>query len=153
MALLAVCFVSSQQEEKDLLTNEQLRKAVQSYDSGGMETSLSQLQTLHEEHPGTEVSVLALYQMGMINYQLGNFEEARKHLELFLDDDPEDDIFRDGANLIIGLFAFKLKKWDKSIEHFSEVDGSESPYYVQGKKAPESCVRKDRRTRESRKNP
>ena len=70
----------------------------------------------------------------MINYQLGNFEEAIKHLELFLNDDPEDGIFRDGANLVIGLSAFKLERWDKSTEHFSEIDGSESPYYVQAKR-------------------
>lgn len=134
VALLGVCFVSSQQEEKDLLANEQFRKAVESYNSGEMETSLSQLQTLHEEHPGTEVSVLALYQMGMINYQLGNFEEATNHLELFLDEDPEDGIFRDGANLVIGLSAFELEKWDKSIEHLLEIDGSTSPYYVQSRR-------------------
>lgn len=134
VALLGVCFVSSQQEEKDLLANEQFRKAVESYNSGEMETSLSQLQILHEEHAGTEVSVLALYQMGMINYQLGNFEEATKHLELFLDEDPEDGIFRDGANLVIGLSAFELERWDKSIEYFSEVDKSESPYYIQARR-------------------
>lgn len=134
VALLGVCFVSSQQEEKDLLANEQFRKAVESYNSGEMETSLSQLQILHEEHAGTEVSVLALYQMGMINYQLGNFEEATKHLELFLDEDPEDGIFRDGANLVIGLSAFELEKWDKSIEHLLEIDGSTSPYYVQARR-------------------
>ena len=134
MALLGICFVSSQQDEKDLLANEQLRKALKSYDSGEMQTSLSQLQTLREEHSGTDVSVLALYQMGMINYQLGNFEEAIKHLELFLDADPEDGIFRDGANLVIGLSAFKLEKWDKSIGRFSEIDGSESPYYVQARR-------------------
>ncbi len=134
VALLGVCFVSSQQEEKDLLANEQFRKAVESYNSGEMETSLSQLQILHEEHAGTEVSVLALYQMGMINYQLGNFEEATKHLELFLDEDPEDGIFRDGANLVIGLSAFELEKWDKSIEHLLEIDGNTSPYYVQARR-------------------
>ena len=134
LALLGVCFTSSQQEEKDLLANEQFKKAVMSYNSGEMETSLSQLQTLREEHSGTEVSVLALYQMGMINYQLGNFEEAIKHLEFFLDDDPEDGIFRDGANLVIGLSTFKLEKWDKSIKHLSEVDGSQSPYYVQARR-------------------
>lgn len=134
VALLGVCFVSSQQEEKDLLANEQFRKAVESYNSGEMEASLSQLQTLHEEHPGTEVSVLALYQMGMINYQLGNFEEATKHLELFLDEDPEDGIFRDGANLVIGLSAFELERWDKSIEHLSEIDRGSSPYYVQARR-------------------
>ena len=134
LALLGVCFTSSQQEEKDLLANEQFKKAVMSYNSGEMETSLSQLQTLREEHSGTEVSVLALYQMGMINYQLGNFEEAIKHLEFFLDDDPEDGIFRDGANVVIGLSYFKLEKWGKSVEHLSEVDGSESPYYVQAKR-------------------
>ena len=134
VALLGVCFVSSQQEEKDLLANKQFRKAVESYNSGEMENSLSQLQTLHEEHPGTEVSVLALYQMGMINYQLGNFEEATNHLELFLDDDPEDGIFRDGANLVIGLSTFKLEKWDKSIEHLSEIDRGTSPYYVQARR-------------------
>ena len=134
VALLGICFVSSQQEEKDLLANEQLREALKSYGSGEMETSLSQLQTLREEHSGTEVSVLALYQMGMINYQLGNFEEAIKHLELFLDEDPEDGIFRDGANLVIGLSAFKLEKWNKSIESLLEVDGSTSPYYVQARR-------------------
>ena len=134
VGLLGVCFVSSQQEEKDILANEQFRKAVQSYNSGKMETSLSQLQTLRQEHSGTEVSVLALYQMGMINYQLGNFEEAIRHLELFLDEDPEDGIFRDGANLVTGLSAFKLEKWDKSKEHLSEIDGSTSPYYVQARR-------------------
>lgn len=134
VALLGICFVSSQQEEKDLLANEQLLKALKSYDSGEIENSLSQLQTLREEHSGTEVSVLALYQMGMINYQLGNFEEATKHLELFLDEDPEDGIFRDGANLVIGLSAFKLERWDKSIEYLSEVDGTTSPYYVQARR-------------------
>ena len=134
VGLLGVCFVSSQQEEKDLLANEQFRKAVQSYNSGEMEASLSQLQTLREEHSGTEVSVLALYQTGMINYQLGNFEEAIKHLGLFLDEDPEDGIFRDGANLVTGLSAFQLERWDKSKEHLSEIDGSTSPYYVQARR-------------------
>ena len=134
VGLLGICFASSQQEERDLLANEQFRKAVESYDSGEMKTSLSQLQTLREEHPETDVSSLALYQMGMINYQLGNYEEAIKHLEFFLDEDPEDDIFRDGANVVIGLSNFKLEKWDKSIEYFSEVDGSESPYYVQARR-------------------
>lgn len=134
LALLGVCFTSSQQEEKDLLANEQFRKAVMSYNSGEMETSLSQLQTLREEHSGTEVSVLALYQMGMINYQLGNFGAAIKHLEIFLDEDPKDGIFRDGANVVIGLSYFKLEKWGKSIEYLSEVDGSTSPYYVQARR-------------------
>ena len=134
VVLLGVCFASSQQEERDLLANEQFQKALKSYDDGEMETSLSQLQTLREEHAKADVSVLALYQMGMINYKLGNFEEATRHLELFLDEDPEDDIFRDGANLVIGLSAFKLEKWDKSREHLSEVDGSTSPYYVQARR-------------------
>ncbi|MXW21771.1 MAG: tetratricopeptide repeat protein [Candidatus Dadabacteria bacterium] len=134
VVLLGVCFASSQQEEKDLLANEQFKKALKSYDGGEIENSLSQLQTLREEHPKADVSVLALYQMGMINYQLENYEEAIKHLELFLDEDPEDGIFRDGANLVIGLSNFKLEKWNKSIEYFSEVDGSESPYYVQARR-------------------
>ena len=134
VAMLGVCFTSSQQEEKNLIANEQLQKALKSYDDGEMENSLSQLQTLREEHAKADVSLLALYQMGMINYKLGNFEEATKHLELFLDEDPEDDIFRDGANLVIGLSAFKLEKWDKSREHLSEVDGRTSPYYVQARR-------------------
>ena len=134
VAMLGVCFTSSQQEEKNLIANEEFQKALKSYDDGEMENSLSLLQTLREEHAKADVSVLALYQMGMINYKLGNFEEATKHLELFLDEDPEDDIFRDGANLVIGLSAFKLEKWDKSREHLSEVDGSTSPYYVQARR-------------------
>ena len=134
VVLLAVCFVSSQEEEINLMANEQFQKALKSYEGGEMENSLSRLQALREEHPKADVSLLALYQMGMINYKLGNFEEATKHLELFLDKDPEDDIFRDGANVVIGLSAFKLEKWDKSIEHLSEVDGSTSPYYVQARR-------------------
>lgn len=134
VALVGVCFASSQQEEKDLLANEQFQKAIKSYDDGEIKSSLSQLQTLREEHPKADVSVLALYQMGMISYKLGNFEEAIKHLEFFLDKDPEDDIFRDGANAVIGLSYFKLEKWDKSIEYFSEVDRSGSPYYVQARR-------------------
>lgn len=134
VALIGICFASSQQEEKDLLANEQFQKAIKSYDDGEMKNSLSQLQTLREEHPKTDVSVLALYQMGMINYKLENYEEAIKYLEFFLDEGAEDDILRDGANVVIGLSNFKLKKWDKSIEYFSEVDGSESPYYVQARR-------------------
>ena len=134
VVMLAVCFVSSQEEEINLMANEQFQKALKSYDDGEMQNSLSLLQTLREEHPKADVSLLALYQMGMINYKLGSFEEATRHLELFLDEDPEDDIFRDGANVVIGLSYFKLEKWDKSIEHLSEVDGSESPYYIQARR-------------------
>lgn len=134
VALLGICYASSQQEEKDLLANEQFQKAIKSYDDGEMKNSLSQLQTLREEHPKAGVSVLALYQIGTISYKLGNYEEAIKHLEFFLDEDPEDDVFRDGANVVIGLSYFKLEKWGKSIEHLSEVDGSESPYYVQARR-------------------
>lgn len=134
VALLGICFASSQQEEKDLLANGQFQKAIKSYDGGEMKNSLSQLQTLREEHPEADVSVLALYQMGTISYKLGNYEEAIKHLEFFLDEDPEDGVFRDGANVVIGLSYFKLEKWGKSVEYFSEVDGSESPYYVQARR-------------------
>ena len=134
LALLGVCFSSSQQEEKDLLANEQFQKAIKSYDDGEMKNSLSQLQTLREEHPKTDVSVLALYQMGMINYKLRSYDEAINYLGLFLDEDPEDGIFRDGANLVIGLSAFKLERWDKSIEHLSEIDRGSSPYYVQARR-------------------
>ena len=149
VVMLAVCFVSSQEEEINLMANEQFQKALKSYDDGEMQNSLSQLQTLREEHPKADVSLLALYQLGMINYKLGNFEEATKHLELFLDEDPEDDIFRDGANLVIGLSAFKLEKWDKSIEYLSEVDGNESPYYVQARRHLSLVYEKNRRARES----
>lgn len=134
VGMIGAYFVSSQQEEKQLLANEQFRKAIASYDIGETQSSLSELQTLREDHPEAEVSILALYQMGMINYQLGNFEESIKHLEVFLDEDPEDGIFRDGANLVIGLSAFELEKWDKSKKHFSEVDGNTSPYYVQARR-------------------
>ena len=134
VVLLGVCFASSQQEEKDLLANEQFQKAIKSYDDGEMKNSLSQLQTLREEHPKADLSVLALYQMGTISYKLGNYEEAIKYLELFLDEDPEDDIFRDSANVIIGLSYFKLEQWDKSTEYLSEVDRSTSPYYVQARR-------------------
>ena len=134
LALLGICFASSQQEEKDLLANGQFQKAIKSYDGGEVKNSLSQLQALREEHPEADVSVLALYQMGTISYKLGNYEEAIKHLEFFLDEDPEDGVFRDGANVVIGLSYFKLEKWGKSVEYFSEVDGSESPYYVQARR-------------------
>ena len=132
--LIGVCFSSSQQEEKNLLANEQFQKALKSYDDGEMKNSLSQLQTLREDHPEADVSVLALYQMGMISYKLGDYEEAIKYLEFFLDEGTEDDTFRDGANVVIGLSYFKLEKWDKSIEYFSEVDGSTSPYYIQARR-------------------
>ncbi len=134
VGLLGICFSSSQQEEKDLLANEQFQKAIKSYDDGEMKNSLSQLQTLREEHPKTDVSVLALYQMGMINYKLENYDEAINYLGIFLDEDPKDDIFRDGANVVVGLSYFKLEKWNKSIEHLSEVDGGESPYYIQARR-------------------
>ena len=134
IGMLGAYFVSSQQEEKDLLANEQFRKALESYNGGETQSSLSQLQALHEEHSGTDVSILALYQMGMINYQLGSFEESIRDLELFLGEDTEDGIFRDGANLIIGLSAFKLERWEKSVEHLSEIDGTTSPYYAQARR-------------------
>ena len=152
VAMLAVCFVSSQEEEINLMANEQFQKALKSYDDGEMENSLSLLQTLREEHAKADVSVLALHQMGMINYKLGNFEEATKHLELFLDEDPEDAIFRDGANLVIGLSAFKLEKWDKSVEHLSEVDGSTSPYYVQARRQLSLVYEKPESPRKRRKS-
>ena len=38
VAMLAICFVSSQEEEINLMANEQFQKALKSYDDGEMET-------------------------------------------------------------------------------------------------------------------
>ena len=137
---MASVLLPLKRKKKTFIANEQFQKALKSYDDGEMENSLSLLQTLREEHAKADVSLLALYQMGMINYKLGNFEEATKHLELFLDEDPEDDIFRDGANLVIGLSAFKLEKWNKSIEYLSRSGRKCKSLLCPSKKGIESCI-------------
>ena len=133
--LLAAYLVSSQGDKEDLLANERFQKALESYESGEMEASVSELKALREEYPKADISTVALYQMGMISYKQEKFQEAAEHLSLFLEkSDIKDGLIRDGANLIIGLSDFKLEKWDESVKYLSKVNDSESPYYDQARR-------------------
>lgn len=133
--LLAAYLLSSQEDKKDFLANERFRKALESYENGEMEASVSELKAIREEYPKADISALALYQMGMISYRQEKFQEAIDNLSLFLKkSDIEDAVIRDGANLIIGLSDFRLEKWDESVKHLSEVDDRESPYYDQARR-------------------
>lgn len=134
VGLVGSYLVYSYSEKQNSLASERFLQALENYGNGEMKKSLSQLKKLRKEYPKAEVSTTALYQIGMINYRMGNFKEAAKNLKLFLNKDVDDAVVRDSVNLVIGLSDFQLKKWDRSVAYLSKINDRESPYYAQARR-------------------
>lgn len=129
---IIILFVSSSiGKKKEINANIEFQNALDTYNSGQILESLDKFSEVNEKFGKGKISTLALYYMGLINYDLEEYDLTIKYLEEFLDRKIDDKIIRESAILNIGLSYFNLGKWQESIEYLSKIQDDSSPYYKQ----------------------
>lgn len=92
-------------------------------------SALETFQKLAFEFPDGEKTKQALYLMGEMNFEQGNFKEAVAALESFLDSDNPDEKLLPRARFHKAVSLFKLNQTDKAAEAFEDFlrDNSNDP--------------------------
>lgn len=128
LALVAIYIVNINKESHKLEANNIFQQGLAQYDSGQIEQALSTFRELREQYPGQKTAKLAIYYSGMINYEIGNYEESIELLTSYLDEGTDDALLKNSSIFTIGLAHFSMENWDESIETLSRLEDQESPY-------------------------
>lgn len=126
-------FLSSGNEKKELLASQQFDNAFETYNSGNPLEAIEMFKQLNKDYPNQEISKLALYYAGIINYEIEKYEESIQDLNSFLGSNLNEEFIEDSAYLTLGLANFSLEKWDEAIKNLSKVQDQGSPYYGQAR--------------------
>lgn len=126
--LVVLYIVSINRETQKLEANQMFQQALTQYDSGQIEQALGTFGTLNEKYPGQKSAKLAVYYSGMINYEIGNYEESAEMLTNYLNEGTNDKLLKDSAIFTIGLSHFNMENWDQAIEMLNELENQQSPY-------------------------
>ncbi len=84
-----------------------------------------------DNYPNSKISDIALYCIGLINFEDGKYDEAILRLNEFLSIENTDTILKDAANYTIGVANFKKGSWQPAIDSFSKLNSDENPYAKQ----------------------
>lgn len=135
VVLAAAYVVNSYSAKKGERASVKFDAAVKDYDSGNYDQALDEFLTISREYRGKEISGVALYYAGIINFKLGNYNESIKNLNDFMNSGIEDSILTQSAIFTQGIAAYKQGKWQEAINYLaglsSETEGG--PYAEQAK--------------------
>lgn len=126
--IVAVFSVGIYRERQDLEANSKFQTAIGDYTAGDTEKALSEFTNIKDSYPDCEISDVALYYTGLINFENGKYDEAILRLNEFLSIKNTDTILKDAATYTIGVASFKKGSWQSAIDSFSKLDSDESPY-------------------------
>jgi TolA-binding protein len=129
--VLGILAVNIYREKQDLEANLRFQTAIGDYTSGNTETALSEFTGIMDNYPDSKISDIALYYIGLINFEKGKYDDAILRLNEFLSIQNTDTILKDAANYTIGVANFKKGSWQSAIESFSKLNSDESPYAKQ----------------------
>ncbi len=133
LVLIIFYVVSSVNKKKDISANIEFEEALKTYNNGEILESLDKFGEVNKKYSGRKISSLALYYIGIINYDLEEYHITIDNLKEFLNNKIEDEIIKESAILTIGLSYFNLKDWEESINYLSKINDSTSPYYDQSR--------------------
>jgi tetratricopeptide (TPR) repeat protein len=120
-------------EKHNLEANSKFKEAMADYTRGNYEEALGKFLAIRTEYPKAEVSKIALYYAGAINYDMGKYDESTKLLDDLLSSGVKDEMLKDATYLTLGLSNFNKGNWQQAIDYLSKLDKEESPYVNQAK--------------------
>ena len=129
--ILAIFLVSIYREKQDLEANSKFQIAVGDYTAGDTERALSEFTNIIDNYSDSKISDIALYYIGLINFENENYDEAIIRLNEFLSIENTDTILKDAANYTIGVANFRKGNWQPAIDSFSKLNSDKSPYAKQ----------------------
>lgn len=132
--LLAAYLFNVSAGEKTSKANSMFEDAETTLRSGDMESALAQFETITEEYPGEKISALAYYQIGVIKYNSGSYDESIKALQEFIDKSGDETVIMESAVLTQGLASYKKGDWQKAVDYLTVFENKVgSPYEIQAK--------------------
>ena len=132
--LLAAYFINVNNQNKAFEANIMFDDALELYNAGNEEEALAGFLETADTYGDEKISNIAVYYAGLINYNLGNYEESRQLLSEFLASDVDDRMLRDSALLTQGLASYSEGNWTQAIEYLIGIEsGLGSPYETMAK--------------------
>ena len=132
--MLAAYLFNVSAGEKTSEANKMFEDAEVTLRSGDMEGALAQFETMTEEYPGEKLSALAYYQIGVIKYNSGSYDESIEALQEFIDKSGDETVIMESAILTQGLASYKKGDWQKAVQYLSVFDNKAgSPFELQAK--------------------
>lgn len=128
IAIIATFSLKVYRENVDLEANSKFQGALSYYSTQNVDKALSEFTNIIDDYPGSEISYIALYYIGLINFENGNYDEAIDRLNEFLSIQDTDTMLKDAANYTIGIANFKKGNWQPAIDSFSRLNSDGSPY-------------------------
>lgn len=112
-----------------------LDEAVEEYDAGNYTQALDGFLAVSRQYQGKEISGIALYYAGLINYRLGNYEESINNLNGFLSSGIDDGVLTRSAVFTQGLAEYRQGKWQEAIDYLSglSTEAGGGPYTEQSR--------------------
>ena len=133
IVIVAIMVTNIFYEKRELQANAKLREAIELYSNKDLEQALNDLTSIKEEYPQVDISKIVNYYMGLISYDIGNYDETIDQLTEFVSSGVSDQILIDSANLTMGMASYNIGKWQQAIGYLSMVDKGDGPYGAQAK--------------------
>lgn len=132
MVVIIILFViSSSKEKRTMLANELFEKTLVQYNKGEITKAIDYFTRLVEEYPNEKAAKLSRYYLGIINFDIGEYEKSIDSLNDFINNASSYDLLKDSANLNIGLAYYNLGNWQEAVTYFSKLENTDSPYKEQ----------------------
>lgn len=131
LIIVAIFAINFYREKQDLKANSRFQAAVADYTAGKTDKALSEFTQITDDYPDYKISDIALYYIGLINFENGKYDVAISRLNEFLSIKNTDNILKDAANYMIGVANFKKGSWQSAIDSLSRLNSDQSPYAKQ----------------------
>ena len=122
VVLVAAYVVHKFRESKSDQAAEMFNSAVLKRETGDLQGALSEFGELRRRYPGNEISKIALYYTGLIDYKLGKYDDCINALNEFLTSGVDEDTLIQSAILTQGLARQEEGKWQQSVQFLEQFE-------------------------------
>ena len=127
--ILIVFFLINSRNINREIVSTSMGNALIFMDKGDNQNAKFQFETLLDDHSGTRGIELAHYYLGKIEYDQGNFENAKQNLEKFINSGNSIDLLTSGTVIMISDILSKSKKYSDAIRIIDKgIKNSENNY-------------------------
>jgi len=122
IVLVAAYAVHKFRENKSDQAAEMFNSAVLKRETGDLQGALIEFGELRKRFPDKDISKIALYYTGLIDYKLGKYDDCINALNEFLTSGVEEDTLIQSAILTQGLARQEEGKWQQSVQFLEQFE-------------------------------
>ena len=120
LVLVAAYIVHKFREGKNDEAAGMFNAAVEKLDTGDLQGALGEFGELQKKYPDKNISRIAHYYSGLIDYKLGKYDDSINELNEFLASGVDDDTLNQSAILTQGLARIQEGKWQQAVQFLDQ---------------------------------